>query len=70
MWKQLCGCDPDITLETLTVSKMQELVQWYVKNDYCNRTIQKQFKIVKSFFGGSQNTDITYNPVCLNSNRV
>ena len=49
MWKQLCGCDPDITLETLTVSKMQELVQWYVKNDYCNRTIQKQFKIVKSF---------------------
>jgi len=50
MWKQLCGCDPDITLETLTVSKMQELVQWYVKNDYCNRTIQKQFKIVKSFF--------------------
>ena len=50
MWKQLCSCDPDITLETLTVSKMQELVQWYVKNDYCNRTIQKQFKIVKSFF--------------------
>lgn len=49
MWKQLCSCDPNITLATLTISKMQELVRWYVKNDYCNRTIQKQFKIVKSF---------------------
>ncbi|WP_018665961.1 site-specific integrase [Bacteroides gallinarum] len=49
MWNQLSSCDPDITLETLTVSKMQELVRWYVKNDYCNRTIQKQFKIMKSF---------------------
>lgn len=45
MWKQLCGCDPDITLETLTVFKMQELVQWYVKNDYCNRTIQSSLKL-------------------------
>lgn len=50
MWNQLNSCDPKITLGTLTVSKMQELVRWYVKNDYCNRTIQKQFKIVKSFF--------------------
>lgn len=49
MWNQLNSYDPDITLETLTISKMQELVRWYVKNDYCNRTIQKQFKIVKSF---------------------
>lgn len=49
MWKQLCGCDPNITLETLNISKMQQLVKWYVKNDYCNRTIEKQFKIVKSF---------------------
>ena len=50
MWHQLCSCDSDITLETLTISKMQELVRWYVNNDYCNSTIQKQFKIVKSFF--------------------
>lgn len=49
MWNQLSSCDSNITLETLTVSKMQELVRWYVKNDYCNRTIQKQFKIMKSF---------------------
>lgn len=44
MWKQLCSCDPNITLATLTISKMQELVRWYVKNDYCNRTIQNSSK--------------------------
>lgn len=49
MWNQLSSCDPDITIEALTISKMQELVRWYVKNDYCNRTIQKQFRIIKSF---------------------
>lgn len=49
MWNQLCSCDPEITLETLNVPKMHELVAWYVRNDYCNRTIQKQFRIVKSF---------------------
>lgn len=49
MWNQLCGCDSNITLETLNVQKMHELVAWYVENNYCNRTIQKQFRIVKSF---------------------
>ena len=49
MWNQLSSCDPNITLEKLTAPKMQELLQWYVKNDYCNRTIQKQFRILKSF---------------------
>ena len=62
MWKQLCGCDPNITLETLTISKMQELAKWYVKNDYCNRTIQKQFKIVKSFLRWISKNGYTIQP--------
>lgn len=49
MWNQLSSCDPNITLETLDQSKVQELVGWYIKNDYCNRTIQKQIRILKSF---------------------
>lgn len=49
MWTQLSSCDPNITLETLDQSKVQELVRWYIKNDYCNRTIQKQIRILKSF---------------------
>ena len=49
MWTQLSSCDPNITLETLDQAKVQELVGWYIKNDYCNRTIQKQIRILKSF---------------------
>ena len=49
MWTQLSSCDPNITLVTLDQSKVQELVGWYIKNDYCNRTIQKQIRILKSF---------------------
>lgn len=62
MWNQLSGCDPNITLETLTASKMQELVQWYVKNDYCNRTIQKQFRILKSFLRWISRNGYTIQP--------
>ena len=49
MWTQLSSCDPNITLEILDQAKVQELVVWYIKNDYCNRTIQKQIRILKSF---------------------
>lgn len=49
MWTQLSSCDPNITLETLDQLKVQELVGWYIKNDYCNRIIQKQIRILKSF---------------------
>ena len=49
MWTQLSSCDPNITLETLDQLKVRELVGWYIKNDYCNRTIQKQIGILKSF---------------------
>lgn len=49
MWTQLSSCDSNITLETLDQLKVQELVGWYIKNDYCNRTIQKQIRILKSF---------------------
>lgn len=49
IWNQLKGCDPKIELETLNKDKMIQLTHWYVKHDYCNRTIQKQFRILKSF---------------------
>ena len=49
IWKQLMGCDPNISLETLDKSKMIELKEWYVRNNYRNRTITKQFKVLRSF---------------------
>ena len=49
IWKQLMGCDPDVSLDTLDKAKMIELKEWYVKNNYRNRTITKQFKVLRSF---------------------
>lgn len=49
MWNHLRSCDPQISLDTLNRAKVQELVDWYAKNEYCNRTIQKQIRILKSF---------------------
>ena len=50
VWKQLIACDPNVSLETLNKDKMIELKEWYVniKKDR-NRTITKQFRILKSF---------------------
>ena len=49
MWQQLTSCDSKIELETLNKDKMVQLMNWYIKNNYCNRTIVKQFKMLKSF---------------------
>lgn len=49
IWKQLTKCDPKVSLETLDKNKMIELKDWFVKNGYRNRTITKQFRILKSF---------------------
>ena len=49
MWQQLTGCDSKIKLETLNKDKMVQLTNWYIKNDYRNRTIIKQFGMLKSF---------------------
>jgi len=49
IWKQLMGCDPNVSLDTLDKAKMIELKEWYVKNNYRNRTITKQFKVLRSF---------------------
>lgn len=49
IWKQLMGCDPEVSLDTLDKAKMIELKEWYVKNNYRNRTITKQFKVLRSF---------------------
>ena len=49
VWKHLTQCDPTVSLETLDKDKMLELKDWYVKNNYKNRTITKQFRFLKSF---------------------
>lgn len=49
IWKQLMGCDPNVSLDTLDKAKMIELKEWYVRNNYRNRTITKQFKVLRSF---------------------
>ena len=49
VWKHLTQCDPTVSLETLDKDKMLELKDWYVKNNYKNRTINKQFRFLKSF---------------------
>lgn len=49
MWQQLTSCDETIELDTLDKNKMIQLTKWYIDNDYCNRTIVKQFRILKSF---------------------
>lgn len=49
MWQQLTSCDSQIELETLNKDKMLQLTNWYIKNDYRNRTIVKQFRILKAF---------------------
>ena len=49
VWKHLTQSDPTVSLETLDKDKMLELKDWYVKNNYKNRTITKQFRFLKSF---------------------
>lgn len=49
MWQQLTSCDEAIELDALDKNKMIQLTNWYINNDYCNRTIVKQFRILKSF---------------------
>lgn len=62
MWKQLHGCDPLITLETLTKEKMVQLKNWYVEQGYRNITIKKQFKMLKSMLRWLQGAGYTIQP--------
>ena len=62
IWNQLTGCDSNIELETLNTDKMIQLTNWYIKYDYCNRTIQKQFKILKSFLRWISKNGYTIQP--------
>lgn len=49
MWSHLNSCDPKISLEKFDKEKMITLQEWYVENEYCNRSISKMFRILKSF---------------------
>ena len=62
MWTQLNSCDSSITLESLDRTKMQSLLNWYIKNDYCNRAIVKQFRILKSFLRWVSRNGYTIQP--------
>lgn len=48
MFNQVSACKPGISLSQFNLNFMNELIVWYVENGYCNRTIQKQIKILKS----------------------
>lgn len=62
VWQQLTGCDPKIELDTLNKDKMMQLCKWYIKNDYCNRTILKQFRMLKSFLRWISSNGYTIQP--------
>lgn len=51
-YKQMCNqvlsCREGITLSQIDLKFMNILVTWFLKNGYCNRTIHKQIKILKS----------------------
>lgn len=66
IWNQLHGCDPHISLESLTKAKMVQLKNWYVENGYRNVTIKKQFKILKSMLRWLQGAGYTIQPGVLN----
>ena len=48
MHDQVLSCRMGLTLLQIDQKFMNRLVVWYVDNDYCNRTINKQIKILKS----------------------
>lgn len=48
MHDQVLSCRIGLTLFQIDQKFMNRLVVWYVENDYCNRTINKQIKMLKS----------------------
>lgn len=44
------AANPSITPSNITIESMYKLKEWYVKNDYKNRTINKQTVMLKCFF--------------------
>lgn len=48
MQDQVLSCRKGITLSQIDLKFMNRLVVWYVDNGYCNRTINKQIKMLKS----------------------
>lgn len=48
MHDQVLSCRMGLTLLQIDQRFMNRLVVWYVDNDYCNRTINKQIKMLKS----------------------
>ena len=43
------SANPDVTVETISLETMYKLRDWYVRNNYRNRTINKQIVMLKSF---------------------
>ena len=51
MHDQVLSCRMGLTLLQIDQKFMNRLVVWYVDNNYCNRTINKQIKMLKSCLG-------------------
>ena len=62
MWEHMNECIPNVTIETLTKSKMRDLKNWYVDKGYSNVTIKKQFQFIKSFLRWLQNEGYEIQP--------
>ncbi|WP_419546076.1 site-specific integrase [Odoribacter laneus] len=59
-WNNLNSCHPKIKLEDLDKSKMLKLKEWYIENEYRNRTTNKHFVNLKAFLTW---VDTNYYPV-------
>ncbi len=48
-YMHLTNAVPDITVGSISLDTMYQLREWYIENDYKNRTINKQVVMLKSF---------------------
>ena len=55
MLKNLLDYDPRCSLDRITESYLQGLVEWYVRNDYKNPTIAKKFGFIRWFLRWCEN---------------
>ena len=61
-WDQLHEYHPDITLETISKSKLRELKNWYVNHGYRNVSVKKQFSFLRTFLRWLQNEGYELQP--------
>lgn len=65
MHDQVLSCRKGIALSQIDLKFMDRLVVWYVDNGYCNRTINKQIKMLKSCLRWLEKKEYTINKEAL-----